>query len=171
MTQLEYYREWKKKNADKVNASNKRYREKNKEALKKRSKAWVEDNKERRSEISRKYTQNNKDIVNKAKRDRRKINPEIRNDRRIPKNLPHVQYFKKETLEFRKNINKMNKGLSASDHFTMDHIIPLKHPNVCGLNCPANYQILSRKENAFKNNKWDGSYDNNSWREDYVKNK
>lgn len=46
----------------------------------------------------------------------------------------------------------------------VDHIIPTNHPDVCGLNVPWNLQYLTEIENNFKNNKFDGTYDNNSWR-------
>jgi 5-methylcytosine-specific restriction endonuclease McrA len=36
----------------------------------------------------------------------------------------------------------------------LDHIIPLKHPMVCGLNVPWNLQILTRAQNAAKSNNW-----------------
>ena len=36
----------------------------------------------------------------------------------------------------------------------VDHIIPLKHPLVCGLHNEANLQILTKEENSKKNNKF-----------------
>lgn len=48
--------------------------------------------------------------------------------------------------------------------YQIDHIIPLKHPDVCGLHCVSNLQYLTPEENAVKSNKWDGSYDNASWK-------
>jgi hypothetical protein len=39
-------------------------------------------------------------------------------------------------------------------YWTVDHIVPLKSPIVCGLHCEANLQILERAENTRKHNKW-----------------
>lgn len=36
----------------------------------------------------------------------------------------------------------------------LDHIVPLNHPRVCGLNVPANIQIIPRARNAAKSNAW-----------------
>ena len=53
--------------------------------------------------------------------------------------------------------------------FHIDHIIPVKHPLVSGLNVPWNLQVITASENLFKNNKFDGTYNNDSWRTDYIK--
>jgi 5-methylcytosine-specific restriction endonuclease McrA len=38
--------------------------------------------------------------------------------------------------------------------YEVDHIIPLNHELVCGLNIPENLQIITQEENRKKSNKW-----------------
>lgn len=49
----------------------------------------------------------------------------------------------------------------------VDHIIPLNHPLVSGLNVPWNLQYLPPEQNVFKSNRFDGTYNNDSWREEW----
>lgn len=54
---------------------------------------------------------------------------------------------------------------SNGDKYEVDHIIPLTHDKVSGLDIPENLQILTRSENRTKSNQFDGTNNNSSWRE------
>lgn len=47
----------------------------------------------------------------------------------------------------------------------VDHIIPLNHPDVSGLHCIQNFQYLTIEDNSRKSNQFDGTNENNGWRD------
>lgn len=67
---------------------------------------------------------------------------------------PISKKFKKEIIEV---------YASKPEGYEIDHIIPINHPDVCGLHVPWNLRILSKTENIKKSNKFDGTNENNSW--------
>lgn len=128
---------WRKNNPDKVRAQGKR---------RKRT--------EKHKEVARLYWSKNKD----KKR-------AIDNNRRVQKGKSnYCRSRMKETLTIYKHCEELNK--TSTEKFVVDHIIPLVNKYVCGLHCPENLQILTLKQNSSKRNKFDGTYENESWKKD-----
>jgi hypothetical protein len=75
----------------------------------------------------------------------------------------------KWTIQFKDEWDKLNSKRLRIEELTgnkynIDHIIPVMHPDVCGLSVPWNYQLLTKQDNVRKSNQFDGTYDNESWR-------
>lgn len=117
------------------------FREKNKEYLKQKNKAW-------RNENAAKIRMSNK------------IRSKILEKATIIK----TKDIFKQMSEFYKACRILEYHFNEKYH--VDHIIPLKNKNVCGLNVPWNLTIAPKRHNIIKKNKFDGTYNNESWRQD-----
>lgn len=56
------------------------------------------------------------------------------------------------------------KYAGCPEELTVDHIIPLKSDLVSGLHVPWNIQYLTQKNNSKKSNSFDGTYNNEGWK-------
>ena len=137
---LEEKKEYYKKNRDKILAKN---------AL----------NKDKKAEYTKRY--------NKEKPEKSRIRE---SEKRLIKKKSSLlickKLGKKQIEDFYKDAIMLEKIFG--EKFEVDHIIPIKHKLVCGLHVPWNLQILTCSDNRKKLNRFDGTYENESWRLDYV---
>jgi len=115
------------------------YRQKHPEKDTASKQKWVENNPEIRAKASSQYYLKNKEYYYKLAS--RRI---ARMKEAAPKSLTEWdKFYMEEFYDIARNRN-----------IEVDHIIPIQHPLVCGLHVPENLQLLSRKANASKSNKF-----------------
>lgn len=137
----EFYQAYEKnRNPEKLKAKNKRWHEANRGKVLKRLSQFEKDNKDRRNEYKKtKY---------KAERVAWSNNRRARQLRATPpwSDLKAIEALYVES-------DRISKATGIRHH--VDHIIPLKHPLVCGLHVPANLRIITAEENLSKHNKFE----------------
>lgn len=152
-------REYALSNFEKTKEYQDSYRKEHKEELKEKKKKFYEANKERIVKEQVEYQRKNmKKLAERQKKyyatERGLLSKRTyRNNRRVrEKNARLGNAFLKETLEIYRKAYKMRKeGFKVE----VDHIVPISHPNVCGLHVPWNLQIIASKENRVKGNSFD----------------
>jgi len=132
-------RKWHAANCEKVAARKKKLYQANPEKMKINSRKWYLVNREKNNARGLKWYRDNpeKAAAKEALRRARKLNA-------TPKWL--TKEHKTVIMEFYRRAQEL--GL------TVDHIIPLRGENVCGLHAPWNLQLLSYSENSRKGNSW-----------------
>lgn len=119
------------------------------------------------SEKNRLRYSNNSEPTKARSKKWRQDNPEVYNEYMYARERDKRQrILTKEYLPEIRRVYEECRHISEStqEDLSVDHIIPLKGKNVSGLHVPWNMQILKASHNKKKNNKFDGTYENNSWK-------
>jgi hypothetical protein len=144
--------EYRKYNNIKFKEYRKKFYNKNREKLIKKSKDWSNKNKERHYLQIKNWREENKE------RHRELITVWSKNNPHKRKEYLANYRAKKRNASiggdlFRNQIEEIYRSCPVG--YEVDHIIPLVHPEICGLHVPWNLQHLEKKENRKKGNKLD----------------
>lgn len=134
------------KNIEKDVENKKVYYKNNKEYLYKLSKEWNKNNSELNKSYKKKWKQNNKD--------KRRADDALRWACKL-KATP-IWLTKEQKVEIEQFYTDANDLQWLSEEkLHVDHIIPLRGKNVCGLHVPWNLQILTASKNVSKGNRYE----------------
>ena len=122
-----------------------------------KNKRWLKDNLDRHSELTARWYEQNKEkhLENSKKfyssNKKRKLVDYYRREERTNRATPDW-VAKNELIAIFKEAENLSS--ERGEPFEVDHIVPLYHKQVCGLNVPWNLQIISRTANRRKGNKF-----------------
>lgn len=134
---------WDAENPEKVKAYQKKYYHNNKEKRDTALKAWAKNNPERYKESQRAWAKENRAVFNQAS---------ARYRAKMLQAAPPWLDWKVIWKIYSRSANH-NKA-HPNDKWQVDHIIPLNHPEVCGLHVPWNLQTIPVADNQRKGNRW-----------------
>ncbi len=145
-------------NPTKFKQSAKNHYESNKSTVNKKAAQYGRA--EHRREQKKQYYENNKDWLNEKSRNWHKVNWERTRGARLARNKERElrkrqavpPWFEKQLVkEIYEKSAELTRETGILHH--VDHIIPLRGENVCGLHCLANLQIIPWYQNLTKGNK------------------
>jgi hypothetical protein len=107
-------------------------------------KAWAKRNKNKVIEARKKWKEEN---IGKVKADKARQKERVK--QATPKWLSPLQLAAIEHAYFMADL----RSQCFDDRYHVDHVIPLRGENVCGLNVPWNLEVIKASENLQKGNK------------------
>ena len=117
-------------------------------------KVYERSRKDLKSKYDAERYKNKKDYIKKVCRDYYNNNKEkYRNYEIERKRLTNTDLSRKYKIEIQEIYKKCKQMNKMSIIYHVDHIIPLKGKNVCGLHVPWNLRIITKEENLKKSNK------------------
>jgi len=153
---------WRNNNPDAVKAYSKKYYWENLQSCTERAKKWVEQNHDYVLQRRKDYYQNNlqkqrsssqrwKDnnrerisIYNAMKRPERDERLKAATPKWVDQSSIVIKYKERDCL---------NRMTGVAHH--VDHVVPLKGKNICGLHVPWNLRVILARDNLAKHNKWE----------------
>jgi 5-methylcytosine-specific restriction endonuclease McrA len=123
-----------------------KWREKNREKLRARQKLWYVNNPSACRAYNKKWRENNK--VKYLAKSRRNAA-----ERRARKLQATVPWADKVIINHIYSLAVAQSFLTG-EPWAVDHIIPLKAPNVCGLHTEQNLRVICKSENLRKGNRF-----------------
>jgi hypothetical protein len=159
--------EWEKANKDKVSERHAKRYLRDRDKILKRCKDYYLRNKKEHYKRTRQYALNNPEVIKQC---RKRNRPNNRSLDRHHHNLRRARKLQATPawadLQALKDVYKNTpKGK------VVDHIIPMNSELVSGLHVPWNLQYLTLSENSSKRNRFDSTYNNESWRKRMYDNK
>ena len=142
----EYMREYRIKNRERIRAACRKTYEENKEQRKAEFREYYIKTRERRRELGKIHYEENKSFYLMYSKTRKAT---IK--RASPNSLSSEDFEQIKQIYLECKIITEQTGI---EHH-VDHIIPLRGRNVCGLHVPWNLQIITAEENLRKSNKYE----------------
>lgn len=117
--------------------------------------AWGQRNKERRNELARIWRKANPGKVASAGKRWRETHRDYVNGRKVHRILTSRQQTPKWSIKFfvseARALARLRTRMTGFE-WHVDHIVPLRHPLVCGLHAHTNIRVIPGRENLQKNN-------------------
>jgi hypothetical protein len=137
-------KQWHKENKEANTATRLIWREKNKDRELQKHREWVEKNKDRVRSNMIAWRSSNKDKVTAN-----------HHKRRASKNNATVKWFSEfDEFVMQEAVDLAKLRLKSTNiEWQVDHMIPLRSKNACGLHCKENLQVIPKSLNLWKRNK------------------